>query len=111
MVISGSVHGSFEKKIKTIPELIEIARQCRRKGKRIVHCHGVFDILHIGHVHHFEQAKKEGDVLIVTLTTNEFVAKGGGRPIFDENLRLATMASLEIVDYVAINKDSGCRTY
>ncbi len=102
--MSWPVRGNFERKVKTIPELIKIAEQCRSVGRVIVYCHGVFDIMHVAHVHHLEQAKREGDVLIVTLTTDEFVSRGTGRPIFDQNLRLIMMASLEIVDFVAVNK-------
>src|SRR5581483_11082619 len=57
-------------------------------GKRIVLCHGVFDLLHIGHVRHFEQARKLGDVLVVTLTPDRFVNKGVGWPTAVETIRL-----------------------
>ena len=39
------------------------------KDKKIVLCHGVFDLLHIGHIHHFKEAKKHGDILVVSITT------------------------------------------
>ncbi|HVL13519.1 MAG TPA: PfkB family carbohydrate kinase [Gemmata sp.] len=76
----------------------------RAAGKRVVHCHGVFDLLHIGHVRHFEQARKLGDVLVVTLTPDRFVNKGLGRPAFTETLRAEFLASLGCVDFVAINR-------
>ena len=37
-------------------------------------CHGVFDLLHIGHIKHFKDAKK-GDILVVTLTGDKFINK------------------------------------
>ncbi|MCM8820152.1 MAG: PfkB family carbohydrate kinase [Candidatus Omnitrophica bacterium] len=90
-------------KIKTIDELAKILENFRRQGKKIVHCHGVFDLLHPGHIKHLEAAKKKGDILVVTVTKDEYVNKGPGRPIFNERLRAESLASLECVDFVAIN--------
>jgi rfaE bifunctional protein nucleotidyltransferase chain/domain len=73
-------------------------------GKKIVHCHGVFDLFHFGHLAHLQSAKKYGDVLVVTLTPDRFVNKGPGRPRFTDQKRAAILASLELVDYVAINQ-------
>jgi len=70
---------------------------------RIVQSHGVFDLLHIGHIKHFQAAKKHGDVLVVTLTPDRFVNKGPGRPRFTEKLRAEAIAALECVDFVIIN--------
>lgn len=91
-------------KIKSVNELVKIAAALRKKGRKIVHCHGVFDLLHPGHVKHFEVAKKKGDILIVTVTQDRYVNKGPGRPIFNEQLRAETIAAMECVDYVAINE-------
>lgn len=74
-----------------------------RSGKRVVQCHGVFDLMHIGHIRHFEAAKKLGDILVVTLTPDRYVNKGPNRPAFPEQLRAETIAALDCVDYVAIN--------
>jgi rfaE bifunctional protein kinase chain/domain/rfaE bifunctional protein nucleotidyltransferase chain/domain len=90
-------------KIKGIEELAEILAP-RRQGKKIVHCHGVFDLLHIGHIRHLEQAKKLGDILIVTITPDRHVNKGPHRPAFNEDLRAEAIAALGCVDHVAINK-------
>lgn len=90
-------------KIKKLEELKDIAERFRQEGKRIVHCHGVFDLMHPGHIRHLREAKKEGDVLIVTVTRDEHVNKGPGRPVFTLELRLETLASLEFVDIVAAN--------
>lgn len=76
----------------------------RVKGNKIVHCHGVFDLLHIGHIHYFQGAKSMGDVLVVTITPDRFVSKGPHRPAFSENLRVEAIAALEMVDYVCINE-------
>lgn len=91
-------------KIKSIDELRLILRDLKSKGRKIVHCHGVFDLLHPGHIKHFEAAKKKGDTLVVTITPDKFVNKGPGRPIFNHHLRAESIAALGCVDYVGINE-------
>jgi len=75
----------------------------RAAGKKIVHCHGVFDLVHPGHLNYFRAAKREGDILIVTLTTDRYASKAPGRPIFREGVRAEFVAALECVDFVALN--------
>ncbi len=92
------------KKIKRIDELAKTLAALRADGKKIVHCHGVFDLLHIGHIKHLEAARKLGDALVVTLTPDRYVNKGPHRPAFPERLRAEALASLACVDFVAINE-------
>jgi len=73
-------------------------------GLQVVHCHGCFDLLHIGHIKHFQSAKKLGDILVVTITPDRYVNKGPGRPLFTEQFRAEAVAALECINYVAINK-------
>jgi len=91
-------------KIKTIEELAQVIKSLRTEQKKIVHCHGVFDLLHIGHIRYFEQARRMGDVLVVTVTPDRFVDKGPHRPAFPEHLRVEGVASLGCVDYAALNQ-------
>ncbi len=91
-------------KIKTVEELAQIIKSLQAEQKKIVHCHGVFDLLHIGHIRYFEQARRLGDVLVVTVTPDRYVDKGPHRPAFPENLRVEGLASLGCVDYVALNQ-------
>jgi len=91
-------------KIVELDELAKIVSKLKSKGKKVVHCHGVFDLLHVGHIRHFEAAKKFGDILVVTLTQDKYVKKGPHRPAFTEKLRAEAIAALGCVDYVAINK-------
>jgi rfaE bifunctional protein kinase chain/domain/rfaE bifunctional protein nucleotidyltransferase chain/domain len=93
-----------KEKIRNLEELQQIIADLKSKGKKIVHCHGVFDLLHIGHIKHFKEAKIFGDVLIVTITPDEFVHKGPNRPAFTTELRLEALAALESIDFVAANK-------
>ena len=94
----------MNEKIKTLEELATLFSELRSEGKKIVHCHGVFDLLHVGHIKHFKEAKTFGDVLVVSITPDEFVNKGPGRPAFSTSLRLESLSELESVDYVVANK-------
>ena len=91
-------------KIKTLEDLATILDAERAVGKTVVHCHGVFDLLHVGHIRHLQAARKLGDVLVVTLTPDHWVNKGPHRPAFPDPLRAEAIAALECVDYVALNK-------
>ena len=68
-------------------------------------CHGGFDLLHPGHIEHFESASKLCDKLIVSITCDKYVKerKGVNRPIFNENQRAYMIASLEYIDFVVIS--------
>lgn len=90
-------------KVKTVEELSAIAEAARSQGLKTVLAHGVFDLVHMGHVRHLESARREGDVLFVTTTADHLVNKGPGRPIFSENLRAEMLAALEYVDWVGIS--------
>ena len=73
------------------------------KTKNIVLCHGVFDLLHIGHINHFKESKNHGDILVVSITSDIYVNKGPNRPAFNEQQRAEALASLKIIDFVVIN--------
>lgn len=74
----------------------------RQEGRRIVLCHGIFDLLHPGYIVHLEEARALGDLLVVSLTADKFVNKGPGRPFCKEALRARTLAALTCVDYVVV---------
>ena len=92
------------RKIKSLEEVAAEVATLRASGKKTVHCHGVFDLLHIGHLRHLNGARKLGDVLVVTITPDHLVNKGPGRPAFTETFRAEALAMLECVDLVAINR-------
>jgi rfaE bifunctional protein nucleotidyltransferase chain/domain len=69
---------------------------------KLVLCHGTFDLLHVGHLRFLEAAGAFGDRLVVTLTADEFVNKGPGRPIFGEAERAYAISRIKGVDEVAI---------
>ena len=93
-------------KILDLETLAEKAQGFREQGKSIVLCHGTFDLLHIGHIRHIEAAKSYGDVLFITITADEYVNKGPGRPVFNEHLRAEHLAALSSVTNVAINYET-----
>jgi len=92
-------------KIRSLDQLSELARMAQVAGKSVVLAHGVFDLVHMGHVRHLEGARREGDVLIVTLTADKFVNKGPGRPIFNQDMRAEMLAAIGYVDWVGINNE------
>lgn len=91
-------------KIKSQKEIIKIAENLKKKNKKIVVLNGSFDILHLGHIKSLEEAKAQGDVLIVLLNSDQSVRtyKGPHRPIIPQEARAQTLAALECVDYVTI---------
>ena len=84
-------------------ELLRRVASWREAGRRVVHCHGVFDLLHIGHIRYLQRARQLGDVLVVTVTPDHSVNKGPHRPAFNEQLRLEAVAALDCVDAAALN--------
>lgn len=76
----------------------------RPPWQTVILCHGCFDILHIGHIRHFESAKRLASLLVVSITPDIYVNKGNGRPIFKEGWRAEAVASIRDVDYVVINQ-------
>ena len=93
----------INQKIVNINNIGKLGKNFKIKNKKIVLCHGVFDLLHIGHLKHFNSAKKFGDKLIVSITPDIYVSKGPGRPIFNQNLRAEFLSNLSVVDFVVIN--------
>jgi len=93
----------MKQKIQNLENLEILFSELKSEGKKIVHCHGVFDLIHVGHIKHFKEAKTFGDILVVSITPDEFVHKGPGRPAFSTSLRLEALSELESVDYVVAN--------
>ncbi|MCK5612800.1 adenylyltransferase/cytidyltransferase family protein [Candidatus Pacearchaeota archaeon] len=84
--------------------MVDKVQKLKATGTTIVLCHGVFDLLHIGHIRYLRQARKFGDVLVVTITMDQYVDKGPHRPAFPQELRAEGIASLDCIDFVAINE-------
>ncbi len=85
--------------------LLEIQNKIKiiKKNKMIIGlCHGVFDVLHYGHLKHFEAAKKKCDYLFVSITSDEYINKGPNRPVHSINERLFFLQNIELIDHAFI---------
>ena len=89
-------------KIFPLSELVTIRTTLGSEGKKVVFTNGCFDLLHLGHVHVFKQAKKLGDVLIVAVNDDRSIKtiKGDSRPIFPLVERLEILEAIEYIDYL-----------
>ena len=96
------IEGDYRRKIKTPKELCGIIGKRPRK-KKVVMCHGTFDLVHPGHIRHLIYARGKGDLLVVSLTCDAHVKKADFRPYVPEELRAMNLAALEVVDYVVID--------
>ena len=83
-----------------IIKINDLIKKLKSKKKIIALSHGVFDLLHHGHLRHFEEVKKKSDLLIVSVTTDNYVKKGPSRPYFSIKDRMYTLSKLENVDFV-----------
>jgi rfaE bifunctional protein kinase chain/domain/rfaE bifunctional protein nucleotidyltransferase chain/domain len=90
------------RKVKTAEE-IAAAIGKRPRDKKVIMCHGTFDIVHPGHVRHLLYAKSKGDLLVASLTADAHIAKANFRPFVPQELRAFNLAALEVVDYVVID--------
>src|SRR5437868_2245834 len=94
-----------KEKLHSLPQLLTMRESALRAGKTVVHCHGCFDIVHPGHIHHLQYARSLGDLLIVSISADSHVNKGIARPLIPDDLRAASLAALECVDAVYLNPD------
>lgn len=81
-----------------------IRHKLKEEGKTIALCHGVFDLVHPGHITHFKQAAEFADVLVVSITSAPYVRKGPGRPYFNDKERLSVLSSIDVIDYCMVSE-------
>jgi cytidyltransferase-like protein len=97
----------MKNKIFSINQLSTLLKKKGINKKNIILCHGVFDVIHLGHIKYFNSAKKingdKNNFLIVTATADKFINKGFNRPFFNETVRSEMLSSIEIIDAVAIS--------
>ncbi|MFH1767540.1 MAG: PfkB family carbohydrate kinase [Candidatus Omnitrophota bacterium] len=96
----------IKKKILLLDDLGDKIKKLKKEGKTIVQSHGIFDLIHPGIIQHLNSAKKQGDILVVTVIKDKDVRRGPGRPVFPENMRAENVASLSQVDYVSMVDDA-----
>ncbi|MDR6774203.1 PfkB family carbohydrate kinase [Azospirillum sp. BE72] len=95
----------YRRKIKSAAELRTLVGS-RPRAKKVIMCHGVFDVVHPGHLRHLIYAKSKGDILVVSLTADQHITKGNVRPYVPQDLRALNLAAFEIVDYVIIDMEA-----
>jgi rfaE bifunctional protein nucleotidyltransferase chain/domain len=95
-----------KRKIIGLDTLLRIVEKRKTNGMKIVLCHGCFDLTHPGHLEYFKEAKKLGDLLVVSITCDQYAKeqKGPGRPVYPQETRSRFIAEFECVDYVIINE-------
>ena len=91
-------------KIKSLENLSDILSGQKQEGKKVVLTNGCFDLLHPGHHHLLNEARREGDILVVAVNSDSSIRrlKGEGRPRIEESDRIKMLAGLEAVDYVVL---------
>src|SRR5882757_7689230 len=97
-----SVAGGYRRKVKTVGELCALLGP-RPRDKKVIMCHGVFDLVHPGHIRHLHYAKEKADILVASLTCDAHITKAQYRPFVPQDLRALNLAALEMVDYVVID--------
>jgi rfaE bifunctional protein kinase chain/domain len=99
-----SLGSHYKHKIKSPEEVVQLLGEPPRKRK-VIMCHGVFDVVHPGHLRHLLYAKSKADILIASLTADRHISKGRYRPHVPQELRALNLAAFEIVDYVIIDAE------
>ncbi|HEX3869886.1 MAG TPA: adenylyltransferase/cytidyltransferase family protein, partial [Pirellulales bacterium] len=92
------------RKIKTAAE-IATAIGPRPRERRVIMCHGTFDIVHPGHIRHLLYAKSKGAILVASLTSDAHIVKANFRPFVPQELRAINLAALEMVDFVVVDSE------
>src|SRR5262252_7492287 len=100
-----AVAGDYRRKVKTVDELCDAVGP-RPRTKKVIMCHGVFDLVHPGHIRHLLYAKEKADILVASLTADAHITKAQYRPFVPQDLRALNLAALEMVDFVVIDEEA-----
>jgi rfaE bifunctional protein kinase chain/domain len=98
------IDGKLKNKIKSAAE-IAVLLGPRPRDRKVIMCHGTFDIVHPGHLRHLMYAKSKADILVVSLTGDAHIQKANFRPFVPEQLRAMNLAAFEMVDFVIIDPE------
>ena len=102
--MSSNYRDQFAYKITNISNILKKIGN-RPRVKKVIMCHGNFDVVHPGHVRHLTYAKSKADYLVVSITADKFIKKGLYRPFIPENIRAENLAAFQMVDFVIIDKN------
>ena len=97
---------TIKNKILSFEDLVKKVAVLKKAGKVVVLSQGIYDLIHPGVITHLNEAKEQGDVLIVTVIKDKSIRKMPGRPVFPDKMRLENVASLTQVDYVCLADDN-----
>jgi rfaE bifunctional protein kinase chain/domain len=100
-----SLTEKYRHKIKTAEELVA-AIGPRPRARKVIMCHGVFDVVHPGHLRHLIYAKSKAELLVASITADAHISKGQFRPHVPQDLRALNLAAFEFVDYVIIDTEA-----
>lgn len=103
--VLSSLTEKFRHKIKTVEEIVAAVGRYPRTSK-VIMCHGVFDVVHPGHLRHLLYAKSKADILVASITADAHINKGHYRPHIPQELRALNLAAFEFVDYVLIDRNA-----
>ena len=102
--MTSALTDKYRHKIKTADELAKVIGPRPRK-KKVIMCHGVFDVVHPGHLRHLIYAKSKAAILVTSITADAHITKGQHRPHVPQDLRALNLAAFELVDYVLIDPE------
>ena len=90
-----------------LPDLKLEVQEWKTTGKIIVLANGCFELLHVGHVRYLQEARSQGDILIVALNSDQSTRtlKGPGHPVLNQQERATLLSALECVDRIIIFED------
>ena len=102
---------AWKKRLIAMSDLMTLHEKLKEKDKRIVFTAGSWDLLHVGHCRYFEEAKKEGDILVVGVSSNEAIrkVKGPNKPILDEKIRAEMLTYIRSIDFVTVLPEPSCQ--
>jgi rfaE bifunctional protein nucleotidyltransferase chain/domain len=100
----------WKKRLVAMSDLQNLNEQLKAKDKKIVFTAGSWDLLHVGQCRYLAEAKKQGDILVVGVSSNEAIrrVKGPNKPILDEKIRSEMLTFLRSVDFVTILPEPSC---
>ena len=94
----------YNDKIVSIENLLRIIGP-RPRSKSVIMCHGTFDVVHPGHIHHLIYCSQRADITVASVTSDDHITKDSLRPYIPENIRALNLATLDMVDYVVIDNE------
>ena len=102
---------AWKKRLIPMSDLMALHEKLKEKEKKIVFTAGSWDLLHVGQCRYLEEAKAQGDILVVGVSSNDAIrkVKGQNKPILDEKIRAEMLTYLRSVDFVTILPEPSCQ--